>query len=43
MNNAFGIPTKQYPNNNSYSFYSDDKFVTNKQNIDIAINKIKMH
>lgn len=39
--NAFGIPTKKYPNNNPGSFYSDHEFAINKQNIDKAIEKIK--
>jgi hypothetical protein len=38
--NAFGIPTKKLPNNNSNAFYNDDEFDNNKIHIDKAITNI---
>lgn len=39
--NAFGIPTKKYPNNNETSFYTDLEYEKNKEKIDAAIQHIK--
>lgn len=39
--NAFGIPTKKYPNNNDTSFYTDLEYEKNKEKINAAINHIK--
>lgn len=38
--NAFGIPTKKYPNNRIESFYSDDDYEQNCTNIKNAIDLI---
>lgn len=38
--NAYGIPTKKYPNFDPRSFYTDKEFEENKYHIDKAITKI---
>lgn len=40
MSNAFGIPTKKYPNNNNNSYYTDNEYDENIKKIDNAISKI---
>ena len=38
--NAFGIPTKKYPDNDPTSFYTDDEYEDNVKNISNAMLKI---
>lgn len=38
--NAYGVPTKKYPNMDSASFFTDDEFDDNKKAIDSAIKEI---
>ncbi len=38
--NAFGIPTKKLPSNNTNAFFSDAEFASNKSHIDKAFSRI---
>lgn len=38
--NAYGIPTKKYPNNSLISFYNDNEYNDNVKRIDTAINNV---